>query len=100
MKTWAWAARLAAITNNQESVPVIALGQTHEVDWIRIPEVDPDMDMERPSGDLEHPRTASSSTCAQGLALGCGAFARTEEIAHDRGSVYFCRTNGGLSKLG
>jgi secreted PhoX family phosphatase len=88
------------ITSNRSGAPAIALGTTYDVDWVRIPDVDPDMDMERAPGDDDATRTASSSTRAQGFALGCAQFSRTEGISHADGSVYFCCTNGGPGKLG
>ena len=92
--------RPGVLTNNHATPAAIALGTTHEVDWVRIPDVDPSMDMEHVPRGSKKERAASSSTRAQGFALGCAQFARTEGNAFANGSVYFCCTNGGPSKLG
>jgi len=76
------------------------LGAEREVEWVRIPDVDPARDMVHDHDDPGIQRTAPTSTRAQGFALGCAAFARTEGIAYGGGSVYFCCTNGGPAKLG
>jgi secreted PhoX family phosphatase len=76
------------------------------VDWVRIPNIEPDVDMERDPTDPEpepfkrRPRTASTSTRAQGFGHGCAQFARCEGITFHRGSVYICATNGGGAKAG
>ncbi len=88
------------VTNNYDPPSRVVLHETLEVDWVRIPEPDPDMDMQHPEGDTVHEATASTSTRAQGFALGCAQFARTEGIAYAKGAVYFCCTNGGPTKLG
>lgn len=88
------------VTNNQADPSAIALGQHYEVEWVRIPEVDPAVDLEHVPGDAKAVRAAASSTRAQGFALGCARFARTEGIAFADGSVYFCCTNGGAAKFG
>lgn len=93
-------ARPRLLTNNQASAPAIVLGKMYEVDWVRIPDVDPSIDMEHPPGDIMQQHAAASSTRAQGFALGCAQFARTEGIAFADGSVYFCCTTGGVAKLG
>ena len=93
-------ARTRLLTNNQAGAPAIALGESYEVDWVRIPDVDPAVDMEHVPGDSIQQRAAANSTRAQGFALGCAPFARTEGIAFANGSVYFCCTNGGAAKLG
>jgi secreted PhoX family phosphatase len=92
--------RPRALTSNQARQPVIALGSTHAVEWVRIPEVDPSVDTEYAAGDGETERAAPSSTRAQGFALGCAQFARTEGITFAHGSVYFCCTSGGPRELG
>ncbi len=88
------------ITDNHESPIAMKLGESFEVDWVRIENMDPDMDMERVAGLTRHERAAPSSTRAQGFAHGCARFARTEGIAYANGSMYFCCTNGGPNELG
>ena len=97
--------RPAARTQNwtaQEFVP----GRRWSVDWVSIPVVDPDVDMERDPEDMEHPplerrpRTAPTSTRAQGIRLGAAQFARGEGITAHQRSVYFCTTSGGPEKAG
>ena len=111
---------------NHPDAIAVRLAESLEVDWVRIPEVDPDMDMRKlpapagPQPDADttghamgrfapgapgrpappHEQTASTSTRAQGFGLGCAQFARTEGIAFANGSVYFCCTNGGPHALG
>src|SRR5262249_10762519 len=73
----------------------------YDVEWVRIPNVDPDMDMQHAPGDPKAPpQTAPASTRAQGFALGCAPFARTEGIAYAHENVYWCCTNAGPRKLG
>jgi len=61
-------------------------GKRFRVDWIRIPEPEPNMDLQRDPTDsepdpLKRPgRTAATSTRAQGFRLGAAQFARTEGI--------------------
>lgn len=93
-------ARPQLLTRNQDGAPGMGLDESHAVDWVRIPDVDPAMDMEHLPDDETHVRTASSSTRAQGFALGCARFSRTEGITYANGGVYFCCTNGGAMKLG
>ncbi len=86
-------------TDNHAERRAIRLGESFEVDWVRIDDVDPDMDMEHTAEGIGE-RTAPSSTRAQGFTNGAARFARTEGIAYAAGSVYFCCTNGGPAKLG
>lgn len=81
-------------------------GQRWTVDWLPIPNIEPDVDMERNPDDTEHPplerrpRTAPGSMRAQGFRLGAAQFARCEGITHHRGSLYICSTSGGQAKAG
>lgn len=84
-------------TNNHGRKRAIALDESLEVDWVKIENVDPDMDMAR-GGDGEE--TAPTSTRAQGFADGAARFARTEGICYHDDSVYFCCTNGGPREFG
>jgi secreted PhoX family phosphatase len=93
-------ARPRLLTRNQDGAPAVGLGRGYDVDWVRIPDVDPGVDTVGPAADPTKQHAAPSSTRAQGLALGCAAFARTEGIAYGNGSVYFCCTTGGPAKLG
>lgn len=88
------------VTSNQNGRIEMNVGSTMQVDWVQIPEVDPAMDMMHPQGQPTKEMTAASSTRAQGFALGAAAFSRTEGIAYHDGSVYFCCTSGGPTKLG
>ena len=92
-------ARPRLLTQNQKDTNAIKLGDSLEIEWVRIEEPDAAMDNERVAG-AKKPRAAPTSTRAQGFANGCAQFARTEGIAYSNGSVYFCCTNGGPSKLG
>lgn len=87
------------LTNNW-NVRAISLRESLQVDWVPIPDVDPSMDMAHPPGDTGKEITAPSSTRAQGFALGCAQFARTEGITYAKGAAYFCCTSGGPRKLG
>ena len=97
--------RPAARTQNWDAKEFVA-GQKLPVDWVAIPVVDPDVDMERDPGDMEDDplkrgaRTAPTSTRAQGFGLGAAQFARNEGITVHQGSLYFCATNGGREKAG
>jgi len=82
-------------------------GKRWKVDWVPIPNVDPDMDMERDPTDNQaaspvdrRERVASTSTRAQGFALGAAQFARTEGITIRNRVLFFCCTDGGSAKLG
>ena len=87
-------------TQNWKSAPAIALGDSFAVEWVRIEDPDPAMDLERSSGFSKSTHAARSSTRAQGFAQGCAQFARTEGIAYANGAVNFCCTNGGPRQLG
>jgi secreted PhoX family phosphatase len=95
----------AALTQNWEAKTFVP-GPVWSVDWVAIPVIDPDVDMERDPTDMEddklkrRPRTASTSTRAQGLHLGAAQFARNEGITVHQRSLYFCATNGGQAKAG
>ena len=88
------------VTSNQLGRITMKLGKSVKVDWVRIPEVDPAMDMMHPHSAPTKEMAATSSTRAQGFALGAAAFSRTEGIVYADGSVYFCCTSGGARKLG
>lgn len=95
----------SATTNNWGTREFVA-GERHEVDWVRIPDIDPDVDMERdpdnadPDPLKKGPRTAPTATRAQGFRLGAVQFARTEGMLYTKGSIYFCCTNGGAKRFG
>jgi secreted PhoX family phosphatase len=93
-------ARPQLLTNNYDPPSRVVLHEALEVEWVRILEPDPDMDMQHTNGDIALAIAAPTSTRAQGFALGCAQFARTEGIACAHGAVYFCCTNGGPRKLG
>lgn len=83
------------------------IGRRWKVDWVSIPNVDPDMDMEWDPTDSQaaspvdrRQRTASTSTRAQGFALGAAQFARSEGITIRNRVIFFCCTDGGSAKLG
>lgn len=92
-------------TQNWDEIGIRA-GERLAVEWVPIPEPDPDCDQEvAPDNTESHPdrrrtRTSSRSCRGQGFALGCAQFARSEGIAHHRRSVYFCATDGGERRLG
>ncbi len=96
----------AARTQNYDGRSPLQRGARFKVDWVLIPNVDPDMDMERDPSDPEpdplkrRARTASTSTRAQGASLGAAQFAHTEGITFHRRAVYFCCTNGGARRAG
>ena len=81
-------------------------GRKFRVDWVPIPDVDPEMDMERDPHDTGSPplerraRTAASSTRAQGARAGAARFSRGEGVCHHGGSIYFCCTDGGRTHDG
>jgi hypothetical protein len=118
-------ARAFAGTRSFSPIPEserIPVGQRFRVSWVRIPDVDPDMDMERDPEDpfrsadstrlvgeaklqaprFFRPRTAATSTRAQGQRLGAAQFARGEGLSFDprSRSVYLCCTNGGQARAG
>jgi hypothetical protein len=92
--------RPGLMAHNRAGVALTPQGPGLAVDWVRIADPDPDMDMEHPPGDPQGYRTAATATRAQGYALGRTQFERSEGIAYARGSVYFCCTNGGPRALG
>lgn len=85
------------VTNNRADRRAIRLDESLAIEWVRIVNVDPDMDMARAVGK---DKTAPTSTRAQGFRNGCAQFARTEGITYHDGSVYFCCTDGGPKELG
>jgi secreted PhoX family phosphatase len=92
--------RPQALTQNHAAIVIPRTGERLAIEWVAIPVPDPDMDMMHPEGHPRRDVTAPTSTRAQGFALGCAQFARTEGIVYARGSVYFCCTNGGPEELG
>jgi len=81
-------------------------GQRHRIEWVPMPAVDTDVDMERdvtdPNPDSlgKRGRTSPRSLRAQGFNLGCAQFARVEGMtAHGR-EIFFCCTNGGPETAG
>jgi secreted PhoX family phosphatase len=88
------------VTGNHTRPPAVALKTDYAVDWVRIPDVDPSVDSEHVPGEAMLIRAAASSTRAQGFALGCAQFARTEGVTFADGSLYFCCTSGGFGALG
>jgi len=92
--------RPRTLTNNwgQRSVE---LHQRLRVEWVRIPNPDPDGDDTwdpadaRPDSSNRKRLAASGSTRSQGWQLGCAQFARSEGITWHHGAVYFCCTSGG-----
>jgi secreted PhoX family phosphatase len=88
------------LTQNWKPPHAIELDGSLAIDWVRIEDPDPAMDLEHPIQDRKRTQAASSSTRAQGFAQGCAQFARTEGIAYSNGSVYFCCTDGGPRRLG
>ena len=94
------------LTQNWERAQPVALGRPLAVDWVPVPHLDPDMDMERDPGDRSpqlssrRVRTAPGSMRAQAFGLGAAQLARVEGVAHARGAVYLCATNGGPARLG
>ncbi|OLE27892.1 MAG: hypothetical protein AUI36_31415 [Cyanobacteria bacterium 13_1_40CM_2_61_4] len=95
----------SALTQNWHSRAFLP-GRKWGVDWIAIPNTDPEIDMERDPNDREPDplkrggRTAPTSTRAQGFRLGAAQFARTEGILYTKGSVHFCCTDGGEKGAG
>jgi secreted PhoX family phosphatase len=95
-----------ARTQNWGDTPGVTVGQRLAVDWVAIPDVEPDCDMERDPDDHEHellarrPRTSPTSIRAQGFRLGAAQFARMEGIAWHRRAIYACATNGGRARAG
>jgi secreted PhoX family phosphatase len=87
-------------TDNRTQGAAMAIGESLDIEWVRIEDPDPDVDMEHPPDRPGDVRTASTATRAQGFANGCARFARTEGIAYSDGSIYFCCTNGGPREFG
>ena len=98
----------AAITRNwAEGLPMFPRGKSFAIDWVAIPDTDPEVDMERdvddPSADdplQRPPRTSPVSTRAQGIRLGAAQFARAEGACWHGRSLYVCCTNGGVERAG
>jgi len=96
-----------ALTQNHEDGPPRFLpGKWMRIDWVAIPDPEPKVDMERDPNDREPaplkrvPRTASTSTRAQGFELGAAQFSRCEGITRLGRLFYFCATNGGHAGAG
>ena len=76
------------------------------VEWVRIPNPNPDGDEawdsadSRPDSAHRNRLAASGSTRSQGWELGCAQFARAEGITWHRGALYFCCTSGGPAVVG
>jgi len=92
-------------TDNRPGSPKFARGRNYAIDWMPIPDPDPEMDMQRDPLDARPPlerrgRTAPGSTRAQGLHLGAAAFVRAEGMVFHRGALYFCATEGGKTRAG
>jgi secreted PhoX family phosphatase len=108
--------RPGLLTQNWKGLdaPRVSPGKLFAVNWVEIPDREPEMDetIAEVPAKSESPRdsnkagrrrkvlTALTSTRAQGHALGCAQFARTEGITYQAGSVYFCCTNGGRVHAG
>jgi secreted PhoX family phosphatase len=96
----------ARTQNWGERAPAFQVGVPHQVHWIPLRDVDPDMDMERdpsdPAADAlkKRPRTAATSLRSRGYAAGAAQFARNEGVTHRGREIYFCATNGGQARLG
>lgn len=99
--------RPQAMTQNwKEEATPFTPGRRFRVEWVPMPAVDTDVDMERdptdPNTDSigKRGRTSPRSLRAQGFGLGCAQFARVEGmIAYGR-AIYFCCTNGGPETAG
>jgi secreted PhoX family phosphatase len=91
----------AMTQNHEDGPPRFVPGKWMRIDWVAIPDPEPKVDMERDPTDREPDplkrlgRTASSSTRAQGFALGAAQFSRCEGITRLGRHLYFCATNGG-----
>ena len=76
-------------------------GRAFKVEWVKIPNLDPDVDMARDPAHAEpdplkkRARTAPGSIRAQGWDLGAAQFARVEGMTGAGRHIYFCATNGG-----
>jgi secreted PhoX family phosphatase len=95
-----------ARTQNWDNPLGFTPGRRWRVAWVAVPNIDPDMDMERDSRDGEpdplkrRVRTAPTSIRAQVFAAGAAQFARVEGIAYGRRALYWCCTNGGMAGAG
>ncbi|MEO5617585.1 MAG: alkaline phosphatase PhoX [Candidatus Eisenbacteria bacterium] len=95
-----------AKTQNWENPLGFTPGKRWRVAWVKVPNADPDMDMERDPLDQESDllkrrgRTARASTRAQAFAAGAAQFARVEGIVYGRRALYWCATNGGMAGAG
>ena len=87
-------------TQNWKPEPGIESGESLEIDWVRIEEPDPQVDLLHVPDDPDRLQAAPSSTRAQGFAQGCAQFARTEGMAYADGCVYLCCTEGGPKGFG
>ena len=93
-------------TQNWGGMPPFAPGRRQRVEWVAIPDIDPEMDMERDPADsapefkTRKVRTAPTSLRAQGFALGCTQLARVEGVTFHAGAVYMCATSGGPARAG
>ena len=63
---------------------IAELNATHQIDWVKIEDYDPDEDTVR----------------SEGISKGATVFARPEGIISDNESVYICCTNGGNLRKG
>jgi len=88
------------LTQNWNLRPAIELGESYEIEWMRIEDPDPAVDLLHVPGDPKHNQAAPSSTRAQGFAQGCAQFARTEGMVYANGAVYLCCTSGGPKGFG
>ena len=64
--------------------PIVNLNTTHQIDWVKIEDYDPDEDTVR----------------HEGISKGATVFARPEGIISDSESVYICCTSGGNLRKG
>jgi secreted PhoX family phosphatase len=69
--------------------PAPALGSTYAVQWVDIDDPDPTF-TGTPSND-----TAIQAVGLQGLSQGAARFSRLEGAVAERGTIYFCSTQGG-----
>jgi len=100
--------RPAAITRNwADGQPIFPRGKSFDVDWVTIPDTDPEVDMERDAEDTttddplqRPPRTAPGSIRGQGIRLGAAQFARGEGACWHGRSFFVCCTNGGRERAG
>jgi secreted PhoX family phosphatase len=96
----------ALTQNHEDGPPRFTPGKWMRIDWVAIPDPEPKVDMERDPTDREPDplkrlgRTASTSTRAQGFALGAAQFSRCEGITRMGHLFYICATNGGHAGAG